>query len=92
MNPPEKKVFMPVDKKDSAAKVAQTAEEVLNDEAYHLYVTLIDKITQFQLGRGNGPSDDEIALWRAVQTRRIKTSVGPLDTFFYRPDRRNEQV
>jgi hypothetical protein len=68
----------------------QTSEEVLNDEAYHLYVTLIDKITQFQLGRGEGPSDDDVALWRAVQSRRIASSVGPLDTFFYRPDRRTE--
>lgn len=59
----------------------------MNDEAYHLYARLIDKITQFQLGRGTGPTDDEIALWRAVQTKRIQTSVGPLDTFSYRPDR-----
>lgn len=78
---------MPNDKKLNQKTLAQTAEEVLNDESYHLYIKLIDKITQFQLGRGEGPTDDEIALWRAVQARRIATSVGPLDTFFYRPDR-----
>lgn len=81
------KVHVPNDKNQTQKTIAQTAEEVLNDESYHLYVKLIDKITQFQLGKGEGPTDDEIALWRAVQARRIATSIGPLDTFFYRPDR-----
>jgi len=64
--------------------VSQEAEEVLNEEAYFLYVKLIDSITQFQLGRGTGPTDDQISMWRAVQSKRIETSIGPLDTFFYR--------
>lgn len=78
------------DQKEPHSTVKQTAEEVLNDEAYHLYITLVDKITQFQLGKGDGPTDDQVAMWRAVQGKRIATSKGPLDTFFYRPDRRSE--
>ncbi|SFU85336.1 hypothetical protein SAMN05216350_106201 [Polaromonas sp. YR568] len=78
---------MPSPKTPAQQVIKQTAEEVLNDEAYHLYIKLIDKITQFQLGRGEGPTDDDVAMWRAVQAKRIATSAGPLDTFFYRPDR-----
>jgi hypothetical protein len=68
--------------------IAQTAEEVLNDEAYHLYVHLIASITAYQLGKGSGPTDDQLSMWRAVQGRRIATTLGPLDTFHHRPDRR----
>lgn len=68
--------------------IAQTAEEVLNDESYHLYVHLIASITEFQLGKGTGPTENELAMWRAVQQKRIETTVHPLDTFFYRRDRR----
>ncbi|MDB5847730.1 MAG: hypothetical protein JWP29_1482 [Rhodoferax sp.] len=75
-------------KDGSKVLIAQTAEEVLNDESYHLYVHLIACITAYQLGKGEGPTDDEFAMWRAVQSKRIATTVAPLDTFFHRPDRR----
>ncbi|MES2909898.1 MAG: hypothetical protein V4718_00830 [Pseudomonadota bacterium] len=67
---------------------AQTAEEVLNDEAYHLYVHLISTLTSYQLGKGKPPTEHDLAMWCAVQTKRIETSIGPLDTFLYRRDRR----
>ena len=66
----------------------QTAEEVFNDESYHLYVRLISMITAYQLGVGDPPTEQDLALWCAVQTKRIQTSTGPLDTFLYRRDRR----
>jgi hypothetical protein len=81
---------MTIDKNQAHKAISQTSEEVLNDEAYHLYITLIDKITQFQLGRGEGPTDDDVVLWRAAQAKRIATSRGSLDTFFYRADRRSD--
>lgn len=68
--------------------IAQTAEEVLNDEAYHLYAHLIAAITGFQLGKGAAPTDEEFALWRAVQTKRLQTTEGTIDTFLPRADRR----
>lgn len=74
---------------DQAQKViAQTSEEVLNDEAYHLYAHLIATITAFQLGHGQAPTDEEFALWRAAQQKRLQTTTGLLDTFLPRPDRR----
>lgn len=68
--------------------IAQTAEEVLNDEAYRLYAHLIAAITAFQLGRGLAPPDAEFALWRAAQQKRLDTTIKPIDTFMPRPDRR----
>lgn len=79
---------MPSTSKDTQTLIEQTAEEVLNDESYHLYASLIAKITAFQLGKGKAPSDEDLALWRAVQQRRIETTIGELDTFMPRPDRR----
>ncbi len=69
----------------------QTSEEVLNDESYHLYVHLISTLTAYQLGKGSPPTEHDLALWCAVQTRRIQTSIGPLDTFLYRKDRRPQE-
>ncbi len=68
--------------------IAQTAEEVLNDEAYRLYAHLIAAITAFQLGKGMAPPDEEFALWRAAQQKRLDTTIKPIDTFLPRPDRR----
>lgn len=80
--------YMPPTTKHTQQLAAQTAEEVLNDESYHLYAHLIAAITAFQLGKGKAPDDGEFALWRAVQQKRIDTTVGELDTFMPRPDRR----
>lgn len=82
---------MPIDTTASKKLIAQTAEEVLNDESYHLYVQLIATITAYQLGKGEPPNEHDLALWCAVQTKRIETSVGPLDTFLYRRDRRAQE-
>ena len=82
---------MSTDKESSRKLIAQTAEEVLNDESYHLYAHLIACITAFQLDKGPPPSDEEFAMWRAVQSKRIKNTIGPLDTFMPRPDRRPEE-
>lgn len=60
----------------------------MNDEAYRLYAHLIAAITAFQLGKGEAPPDEEFALWRAVQQRRIETTIDAIDTFLPRPDRR----
>jgi hypothetical protein len=79
---------MPIDPVASKKLIAQTAEEVLNDESYHLYVQLIATITAYQLGKGQPPTEHDLAMWSAVQTKRIETSIGPLDTFLYRRDRR----
>ncbi|MBI2728384.1 MAG: hypothetical protein HYX42_19270 [Polaromonas sp.] len=68
--------------------IAQTAEEVLNDEAYRLYAHLIAAITAFQLGKCDAPADEEFALWRAAQQKRLDTTIKPIDTFLPRPDRR----
>jgi pyruvate/oxaloacetate carboxyltransferase len=78
----------PPNAKDRQQLIAQTAEEVLNDESYHLYAHLIAAITAFQLGKGPAPTDDEFAMWKAVQSKRLKTTVAPIDTFNPRPDRR----
>jgi hypothetical protein len=72
-------------------RIAQTSEEVLNDECYRLYAHLIASITAFQLGKGGPPSDEEFALWRAAQEKRLRTTQDPIDTFLPRPDRREEQ-
>jgi hypothetical protein len=69
----------------------QTAEEVLNDESYHLYVQLISTITAYQLGKGKPPTEHDLAMWCAVQTKRIETTIGPLDTFHHRRDRRPQE-
>ncbi len=79
---------MPTNTQTTQTLIDQTAEEVLNDESYHLYVHLIAAITAFQLGKGGPPADEDFAMWRAVQQRRIDTTVGELDTFTPRPDRR----
>jgi hypothetical protein len=82
---------MPQNTKHTQELAAQTAEEVLNDESYHLYANLIATITAFQLGKGKPPEDADLALWRAVQQRRIETTIDELDTFMPRPDRRPRQ-
>ncbi len=74
--------------KNTQNLIAQTAEEVLNDEAYRLYAHLIAAITAFQLGQGKAPPDEEFALWRAAQQRRLETTIDAIDTFLPRPDRR----
>jgi hypothetical protein len=79
---------MPSQKQITQNFIDQTAEEVLNDEAYRLYAHLIAAITAFQLGEGKAPPDEEFALWRAAQQRRLETTVGAIDTFLPRPDRR----
>lgn len=79
---------MPSNTDDLRQLHVQTAEEVLNEESYHLYIHLISTLTAYQLGKGKPPSEHDLALWCAVQTKRIETSVGPLDTFLYRRDRR----
>ena len=80
---------MPANKDASKELMAQTAEEVLNDESYHLYVHLISMITAYQLDKGPPPTEHDLALWCAVQSKRIATTEGPLDTFLYRRDRRH---
>ncbi len=74
--------------KDTQQLHARTAEDVLNDESYYLYANLIASITAFQLGKGKPPEDSDFALWRAVQQKRIETSIDELDTFLPRPERR----
>ena len=83
-----KKAYMPSKAQNTQKLIAQTSEEVLNDEAYHLYAHLIAAITAFQLGEGKAPPDEEFALWRAAQQRRLKTTIEAIDTFLPRPDRR----
>ncbi|MES2283965.1 MAG: hypothetical protein V4542_21350 [Pseudomonadota bacterium] len=79
---------MPNNPNATQTLLAQTAEEVLNDESYHLYANLIAAITAFQLGQGQPPSDEDFVLWRAVQQRRLNTTINKIDTFMARPDRR----
>jgi hypothetical protein len=79
---------MPTTTEHSQKLIAQTAEEVLNDEAYRLYAHLIAAITAFQLGQGLAPPDEEFALWRAAQQRRLETTIDTIDTYLPRPDRR----
>jgi hypothetical protein len=81
--------MQPPNSKDRQQLIDQTAEEVLNDESYHLYAHLIAAITAFQLGKGEAPTDDEFAMWRAVQSKRLQTTIAPIDTFNPRPDRRS---
>ena len=61
--------------------ISKASEDVLNSEAYHLYANLIAQITAFQLGKGPAPSEDDFAMWRAAQQRRLNTTVEPIDTF-----------
>lgn len=79
---------MPHNSTHTQRLIAQTAEEVLNDEAYRLYAHLIAAITAFQLGNGHAPTDEEFALWRAAQQKRLDTTIKPIDTFTPGPDRR----
>lgn len=76
---------MTKDPKYCQTLVSQASEDVLNTEAYHLYANLIARITAFQLGTGTAPTEEEFALWRAAQETRLRTTIGPIDTFLSRP-------
>jgi hypothetical protein len=64
--------------------IARASEDVLNSEAYHLYANLIAGITAFQLGNGLPPTDEEFAMWRAAQQKRLDTTLDTIDTFLPR--------
>lgn len=57
--------------------IAQSAEKAINEEACWLYTHLIAAITAFQLGQGTAPPDEEFALWRAAQQKRLDAGITP---------------
>ena len=75
---------------EEAAKIAALLDATMVNTYLPTAVmtALIACITAFQLGKGKPPEDSDLALWRAVQQKRIETSIDELDTFLPRPERR----